>query len=201
MDTSAQLRLPSWIRSALARARLVVLSLHSVSSTKWWHTIPLYFFFSKLYHIDRDGLVLVDEVHHSALCRYVSERWRNARQIPDHPLHHHHSQHHLPSCTQRSCTKAWSLSNSTSNLYKTKWHRSQCCGQKCTRIRCAQVKIVRGSLLKKGAADLDLLLYTKVPLTLKKHEEIISARSWSKHGGMELHTLVTSSYERQIAQL
>ena len=27
--------------------------------------------------------------------------------------------------------------------YKPKWHRSQCCGQKCTRVRCAQVKIVK----------------------------------------------------------
>ena len=66
--------------------------------------------------------------------------------------HFHHSQHHLPptyrlpSCTQWSCTKSWGLSNS--NFNKPKWHRSQCCGQKCTRMRCAQVKIVNGKFFK-----------------------------------------------------
>jgi hypothetical protein len=36
----------------------------------------------------------------------------------------------------------WS-SNSNSNLYKPKWHRSQCRGQRLTRVRCARVKTRR----------------------------------------------------------
>ena len=33
---------------------------------------------------------------------------------------------------------------SNSNQFKSKRHKSQCCGQKCTRVRCAQVKFVKG---------------------------------------------------------
>jgi hypothetical protein len=45
-------------------------------------------------------------------------------------------------------SKNWPLSkircsNSNSNYYKPRWHRSQCCGQKCTRVRCARVKTRR----------------------------------------------------------
>ena len=43
-------------------------------------------------------------------------------------------------------------SNSNSNLYKPKWHRSQCCGQKCTRVRCARVKNVKESVCMGGRA-------------------------------------------------
>jgi len=130
---------------------------------------------------------------------YVSERKSNAIQIPDNPLHFHHSQHHLPSCTQRSCTKAWSLSNSNSNSYKPKWHRSKCCRQKCTRMRCAQVKIVSGKSFKRCYRPRPLI-DTKVPLIRKKQEEKIGARTLKKHGGIKIHTLVMSSHGRQIAQ-
>lgn len=51
--------------------RSVVLSVHSVRSTKWWHTTPFYLLFSELNHIDHDGLVLVDGVPQSTFCKWT----------------------------------------------------------------------------------------------------------------------------------
>ena len=36
--------------------------------------------------------------------------------------------------------------------YKPKWHKSQCCGHKCTRVRCARIKNVKGGVCFGGRA-------------------------------------------------
>ena len=51
--------------------RSVVLSVHSVLPTKWWHTTPFYLSSSELNHIDHNSLVLVDGVSQSALCKWT----------------------------------------------------------------------------------------------------------------------------------
>ena len=52
------------IRSVLARARPVVLSVHFVRSIKWWDKTPFYFLFSELHHMDHDGLVWVPSLQY-----------------------------------------------------------------------------------------------------------------------------------------
>ena len=46
--------------------------------------------------------------------------------------------------SERSRDDLWKIYRTASEVLRPRWHRSQCCGQKCTRVRCAQVKIVVG---------------------------------------------------------